>query len=96
MKFGFSEQAPALPPPASADLRASGGNLSFVTFHLFSPSHYFFFSLSLSPTAESNFPSSLWQHAKGRRVIENTHENKNTNKERGTELLSQPSQWLML
>lgn len=48
MEFGFSEQAPALPPPASADLRARGGNLSFVTFHLFSPTHYFFLPFSLS------------------------------------------------
>lgn len=56
MKFAFSEQAPALPPPASADLRACGGNLSFVTFHLFSPSHYFF-SLSLSlPLRSPTFP----------------------------------------
>lgn len=36
-----------LPRPASADLWACEGNLSFVTFHLFSPRHPFF-PLSLS------------------------------------------------
>lgn len=37
-----------LPLPASTDLLACEGNLSFVTFHLFSPRHPFSPSLSLS------------------------------------------------
>lgn len=47
-----------LPLPASTDLWACEGNLSFVTFHLFSPRHPFFFSLALSLSVEfSLFPN---------------------------------------
>lgn len=74
MKFGFSEQAQRCPRLRLLiyELVEEISHLSlFISFL-----QVIIFFLSLSPTAESNFPSSLRQRAKDQRVIENTQKTK--------------------
>lgn len=77
-----------LPLPASTDLWACEGNLSFVTFHLFSPLRLFFFSHSLSLNGIQLFSESFMCCAastKEQRTARRTEQGRKGREERSRE-----------